>query len=71
MTNCGVTTPFPNLISSMRPADRTLMLKLHPHHGGTTASLPIRRPFAITWATGPPWQARAPLVEARAHARRL
>jgi len=24
------------------------MLKLHPHHGGTTASLPIRRPFAIT-----------------------
>jgi hypothetical protein len=49
MTNGGVTTPFPNLISSMRPADRTLMLKLHPHHGGTTASLPIRRPFAITW----------------------
>ena len=48
MTKGGVTTPFPNLISSMRPADRTLMLKLHPHHGGTTASLPIRRPFAIT-----------------------
>ena len=48
MTNGCVTTLFPNLISSMRRAYRTLMLKLHPHHGGTTASLPIRRPFAIT-----------------------